>query len=67
MAELSRLQRYKLGMIYDRIARAMPTEGRDYNVDVAFDGDTPQITLRALTKLGQCFIPIVKEELKLKE
>jgi hypothetical protein len=37
MAEFTDSQLYKIGTVYDFIARLLPVEGRDYNVIFSFD------------------------------
>ena len=39
MAELTDAQQYERGRVYDTIARCMPTEGRDFRVEMVFFGD----------------------------
>ena len=39
MAELTDPQQYERGRVYDTIARCMPTEGRDFRVEMVFNGD----------------------------
>lgn len=36
----SKAQLYKIGRVYEALARLIPTEGRDYNVEFSF-GDSP--------------------------
>lgn len=40
MPELTDAQQYERGRVYDTIARCMPTEGRDFKVEMVFlDGE----------------------------
>lgn len=41
-------QAYVVGRVYDKIASLLPTEGRDYKVDMSFsyEGKTPSVSIR---------------------
>jgi len=51
-------------MMYTIIADAMPTEGRDFTIDIVQgDGKQPTIVLKPLTAVGRGFVPALLEQL----
>ena len=51
-------QQRVIGDIYIRMAQELPTEGRDYIVKFEFaeGNNTPRLSLKAMTELGQAYI-----------
>lgn len=55
-------------IVYDSIARLLPTLGRDFTVDVTFDGfetETVRTSMKlvALTEMGQAIMPMIRRDL----
>ena len=68
---LTRPQLYQLSKAYDVVARAMPLEGRDYDVNIGVNADDKlTINITGKTQLGKAFaehcikqlIATIKEE-----
>lgn len=50
--------------LYTIIADTMPTEGRDFTIDVGYNGNNqPQLTVKPLTAVGRGFVPVLLERL----
>lgn len=50
--------------LYGIIADMMPTEGRDFTIDVKYeDGQKPQLIIKPLTAVGRGFVPALLERL----
>jgi hypothetical protein len=68
MAEFTDSQLYKIGTVYDFIARLLPVEGRDYNVIFSFDDkDDPNsisISFKYHNELGKMWCAYCSEALK---
>lgn len=63
--QLSQLHLYKLGMVYDAIAKLMPLEGRDFIVKVTVSqGDKLSVAFEARTELGAAFTAHCTRHLK---
>jgi len=41
--------------IYAAIARLMPSQGRDYTVDISFENGTPKVKMHGTNKYGSMF------------
>lgn len=59
VSELTSRQRQLLAEVYAMIAKAMPTEGRDYRVKIGFpnseSGRSVNVSLVGLTEIGTAF------------
>lgn len=50
--------------LYNIIADTMPTEGRDFTIDVvSTEGKKPSLSIKALTAVGRGFVPVLLERL----
>jgi len=54
--EYTPAQLQRIGVVYDALARLLPTEGRDYNVVFSFDKKSPEsisVAFKPHTELGK--------------
>lgn len=52
--------------MYSVIADTMPTEGRDFTIDIVTRGDKQQLVVKPLTAVGRGFVPALIEQLAAK-
>lgn len=62
--KFTREQLYTIGTVYDKLAKLLPLEGRDYTVEFSFpDGKAPSLKLTPLTKFGGVWVKYCQEQL----
>ena len=64
--ELTPMQRMSLGTFYERLARMLPTEGRDYELRFSFAGDRPgsmSVSMRPINRLGEMWCKYCMDEM----
>lgn len=64
--DYSKPQLYKIGVVYESLARLLPTEGRDYDIEFSFKGESDSVSVEFKPKneLGKLWCRYCREALK---
>lgn len=63
--EYTSAQLYRMGVVYDMMARLLPTEGRDYSVKFEFgEGGSMSVSFKAYTDIGRVWCDYCREALR---
>ena len=61
-------QRYRISAVYELLARALPTEGRDYAIKFSFPGgpssDSVSVGFEAYTEIGRIWCDYCRKVLR---
>ena len=64
--DYSKSQLYKIGVVYESLARLLPTEGRDYDVKFSFKdaADSVSVEFKPRNELGKIWCDYCRKALK---